>query len=191
MPVTELDPITALIVVDLQKGVLAMPIEPSPAGVVENSVRLLEAFRGYGLPVVLVNVDAGAPGRTEAARAGGSAAAVARPEGWTELAPELNAQPSDHRVTKKTWGAFHGTGLNEHLRELGVTQVVITGISTSAGVESTARQAYEHGFHVTLATDAMTDRSPAIHAHSIEQIFPRLGETGTTAEILALLAATR
>jgi nicotinamidase-related amidase len=188
MPVTTLDPVTALIVVDLQKGVVAMPIEPSPASVVENSVRLLDAFRAHGLPVVLVNVDAGAPGRTDLTR---SDVAMPRPDGWTELAPELNAQPSDHRVTKKTWGAFHGTGLNEHLRELGVTQVVITGISTSAGVESTARQAYEHGFHVTLATDAMTDRSPEVHANSIERIFPRLGETGTTAEILALLAATR
>jgi nicotinamidase-related amidase len=188
MPVTTLDPVTALIVVDLQKGVLGMPFDPSPETVVENSVRLLDAFRGRGLPVVLVNVDAGAPGRTEQNRGG---AAVPRPTGWDELAPELGAQPSDHRVTKKTWGAFHRTDLDEYLRARGVTQVVITGIATSAGVESTARQAHEHGFNVTLAIDAMTDRSPAVHRHSIEQIFPRLGETGTTAEILELLATTR
>jgi nicotinamidase-related amidase len=188
VPITTLDPMTALLVIDLQKGVLAMPIEPSPAGVVANSVRLLEAFRAQGLPVVLVNVDAAAPGRTDQNQ---GAPAARRPDGWTELAPELDAQPTDHRITKKTWGAFHGTGLNEHLRELGVTQVVISGIATSAGVESTARQAHEHGFHVTLATDAMTDRSPAVHAHSVEQVFPRLGEAGTTIEILAVLEATR
>ena len=193
MPVTTLDPVTALIVVDLQGGVIGIPIplEPSAASVVERSVELLDAFRADGLPVVLVNVDAGAPGRTERSAAGGGVASVARPDGWTELAPELNAQPSDHRVTKKTWGAFHGTGLAEHLRELGVTQVVVAGISTSSGVESTARQAYEHGFHVTIATDGMTDFSPAAHANSIAEIFPKLGETGTTAEILELLAATR
>ncbi|MDP9028480.1 MAG: isochorismatase family protein [Actinomycetota bacterium] len=191
MTVTALDPITALIAIDLQKGITAMPVEPSPASVIGHTVELLEAFRAHGLPVVLVNVDAGAPGRTEAARDGGGPTSVMRRPGWTELVPELNAQPSDHRVTKKTWGAFHGTGLNQHLRELGVTQVVIAGIATSAGVESTARQAHELGFHVTLATDAMTDRESATHAHSIEKIFPRLGETGTTAEILELLEGAR
>jgi nicotinamidase-related amidase len=189
MPVTTLDPTTALIVVDLQKGIAGIPAQPSPQSVIDKSAELLDAFRAHGLPVVLVNVDAGAPGRTEHSRAGGGLGS--RPDDWTDLVPELKAQPSDHRVTKKTWGAFHGTGLDDHLRKLGVTQVVITGISTSAGVESTARQAYESGFHVTLATDAMTDRDPATHAHSIEKVFPRLGETGTTAEILALLEATR
>jgi len=188
MPVTTLDPTTALIVIDLQEGIVSMPVEPSPASVIANSVRLLEAFRANGLPVVLVNVDAGAPGRTDQNRA---APAAPRPEGWTELVRELDAQPGDHLVTKRTWGAFHDTGLNEHLRGLGVTQVVITGIATSAGVESTARQAHELGFHVTLATDAMTDREPTTHLHSIEKIFPRLGETGTTAEILELLVAGR
>lgn len=193
MPVTTLDPATALIVVDLQGGVIGIPItlEPSAASVVERSVELLDAFRGHGLPVVLVNVDARAPGRTERSAAGGSGMAAAPAGGGADLVPELKAQPSDLRVTKKTWGAFHGTGLAEQLRELGVTQVVIAGISTTSGVESTARQAYEHGFHVTLATDAMTDFSPVAHANSIAEIFPKLGETGTTAEIVDLLAATR
>jgi nicotinamidase-related amidase len=90
-------------------------------------------------------------------------------------------------VTKRTWGAFTRTGLDEYLKNLGVTQVVIAGVSTSAGVESTARQAHEHGFHVTLAIDAMTDMSPASHVNSITRIFPRLGENGTTQEIIALL----
>ena len=192
MPVTALDPVTALIVVDLQRGVVAVPVplEPSAASVVDRAVELLDAFRGHGLPVVLVNVDAGAPGRTDRSVAGG-ASSVARPDGWTELAAELNAQPGDIRITKKTWGAFHGTGLADKLRELGVTQVVVVGISTTSGVESTARQAFEHGFHVTLATDAMTDFSAAAHANSITEIFPKLGETGTTAEVLERLEATR
>jgi nicotinamidase-related amidase len=188
MPVTTLDPTVALIVIDLQKGVMGMPTQPAPEVVLGTTVRLLDAFRERGLPVVLVNVDAGAPGRTELNPGG---VTPERPARWDELAPELNTQPSDHLVTKKTWGAFHGTDLDEYLRGAGVTQVVIAGIATSAGVESTARQAHEHGYHVTLATDAMADRSPDMHGHSIQQIFPRLGETGTTDEILALLAATR
>jgi len=187
MSVTELDPITALIVVDLQAGVTGIPADPSPETVIAHSVELLRAWREHGLPVVLVNVDSGAPGRTELNRPG-STPPFARPDGWDQLVPELDAQPADIRVTKKTWGAFHGTGLAETLRDRGVTQVVIAGISTSAGVESTARSAHEHGYHVVLATDAMTDRSPENHEHSVTSVFPRLGETTTTQEVLDALA---
>jgi nicotinamidase-related amidase len=90
-------------------------------------------------------------------------------------------------VTKQTWGAFTNTGLEAHLKKLGVTQVVIAGVSTSAGVESTARQAHECGFNVTLAVDAMTDMNVDAHTNSITRIFPRLGETGSTREILGML----
>jgi nicotinamidase-related amidase len=188
MPVTELDPVTALLVVDLQKGVMGMPVHPSPDSVLANAVRLIDAFRAHGLPVVLINAAGGAPGRTEFSAA---MAAIPRPEGWDELVPELKAQADDIFITKRTWGAFTGTDLNTRLHDRGVTQVVVVGIATSAGVESTARQAHEHGYHVTLATDAMADRSPEVHVNSITAIFPRLGETGTTDEVLALLEATR
>ena len=107
--------------------------------------------------------------------------------GWTDLVPELNRQPGDHIVTKRTWGAFTNTGLEQYLNNLGVTQVVIAGVATSAGVESTARHARELGFNVTLAVDAMTDRNADAHLNSVTRIFPRIGETGTTAEIVNLL----
>ena len=90
-------------------------------------------------------------------------------------------------MTKQTWGAFTGTDLEAHLRGLGVTQVVLAGVATSIGVESTARQAYELGFNVTLATDAMTDRDAEAHANSVTRIFPKLGETGTAQEVVDLL----
>jgi nicotinamidase-related amidase len=182
MPVTTLDPITALIIVDLQAGLAGMPTVHPFDDIVANAAKLADAFRAKNLPVVLVNVAGNAPGRTEQG-AGGRAF----PDGWTDLLPQLNQQPSDKTVTKLTWGAFHNTDLAEHLNKLGVTQVVVVGVSTSAGVESTARQAYEHGLHVTLATDAMTDLNPAAHDNSIANIFPRLGETGSTNDILALL----
>jgi nicotinamidase-related amidase len=186
MPITALDPKTALIVIDLQKGILAYGAALPLGGVIEYAAKLAEAFRRYGLPVVLVNASGGAPGRTEQSFGRGP-----RPDGWTELLPELNQQPQDHVVTKQTWGAFTNTDLNEWLKGKEVTQVVIVGVATSIGVESTARQAHEHGFHVTLATDAMADMSPEAHANSIARIFPRLGETGTTQEILEFLARVR
>jgi nicotinamidase-related amidase len=133
---------------------------------------------------VLVNVAGGAPGRTAQPSAAG-----ALPAGWTELIPELDRQPSDHLVTKRTWGAFTGTDLEPYLRQAGVTQVVIAGVATSIGVESTARHAFELGFNVVTAIDAMTDRNFEAHGYSIEKIFPRLGETATTKEIAALASA--
>jgi nicotinamidase-related amidase len=182
MAVTVLDPKTAMIIIDLQKGIVGMPTVHPTAEVVKRAGTLAEAFRGHGLPVVLVNVDAGSPGRTEMAPR-----VRDFPAGWTDLVAELNQQPGDHTVTKRTWGAFVNTGLDDHLKKLGVTQVVIVGVSTSAGVESTARQAYEHGFNVTLAVDAMTDMNLDAHTNSVTRIFPKLGETGTTQEILDLL----
>lgn len=187
MALTTLDPKTALLVIDLQNGILPLPVVHPVDDVIARAGELAGAFRGHGLPVVLVTVAGAPPGRTERRRQGGQQ----RPEGWAGLAPELNQQPGDHTVTKRTWGAFTGTGLAELLRSMGVTQVVIVGIATSIGVESTARHAHEHGLNVTLAVDAMTDTDPEAHANSITRIFPRLGETGTTREIIDLLDRTR
>ena len=186
MPVTVLDPNTALIVIDLQNGIVQMPTAHPIDEVVRRAAALAGDFRRRGLPVVLVNVDSVPAGRTEQA-----SNVAGLPAGWTELVPELNRQPGDHTVTKRTWGAFTNTDLESYLKNLGVTHVVLAGVATSLGVESTARHARELGFNVTLATDAMTDREPDAHFNSVTRIFPRLGETGTTQEIAALLGGTR
>jgi len=181
--VTTIDPKTALIVIDLQQGIVSLPTVHPIAEVVKHARTLADAFRHRGLPVVLVNVAGGAPGRTERPPRNGAPF----PAGWTDLIPELNQQPTDIVVTKRTWGAFASTDLEDRLKALDVTQVVIVGVATGTGVEATARQAYEHGFNVTLAIDAMTDMRPEAHDYSLAQVFPRLGETGTTQEIIDLL----
>jgi nicotinamidase-related amidase len=186
MTLTTLDAKTALVVIDLQKGVVALPTAHPMDAVVGNSRELADAFRAHGLPVVLVNVNGGPSGRTERSMAG-----VQRPDGWDELVPELGQQPTDHLVTKRTRGAFTNTDLQNYLKDNAVTQIVLTGVATSAGVESTARHAHELGFNVTLATDAMTDMSPEAHENSVVRIFPGIGETGTTAQIMELLSASR
>ena len=112
----------------------------------EHAVELLDAFRSHGLPVVLVNVAGVAPGRTDAGPMNFSP-----PPDWLEIASELTPQPSDVRVTKHQWGAFYGTALDLELRRRSVTQIVLCGIATSIGVESTAREAYERGYNVSLA----------------------------------------
>ncbi|MFF7361985.1 isochorismatase family protein [Streptomyces sp. NPDC008125] len=187
MTLTTIDPTPALVVIDLQKGLLT-GAEPALTAVVEPATRLVAAFRRHGLPVVLVNVAGRAPGRTEGARPGSAVPSSPR---WADLIDELDVRPTDHLITKRRRSAFHDTGLDTLLRDLGVTQIVLTGVSTSAGVESTARSASDHGYHVVLATDAMADREEADHRHSVERVFPKLGETATTSEVVAMVEATR
>ncbi|MGW6752775.1 hydrolase [Streptomyces sp. NPDC055006] len=193
MALTTLDARTALVVIDLQKGIVGAPTTPyTGAEVVARSVELADAFRSHGLPVVLVRVSAAADG-ADAVRGRNETQGRtgARPEGWDVIVDELSGHPEDITVTKRNWGAFYGTDLDLQLRRRGITQVVMTGVATSIGVESSARAAHEHGYHVTLATDAMTDLDVEAHRNSVERIFPRLGETGTTEEITELLAKTR
>jgi nicotinamidase-related amidase len=186
MAITTFDPKTALVVVDLQKGIMSYNTIPPVAEVVKKAAELTAAFRHHKLPVVLVNVLGRAPGRTEQTQN-----RTQYPPDFAHFIEELKQHPGDHVVTKKTWGAFTNTDLDAHLKKLGVTQIVLCGVATSVGVESTARHAHENGFHVTLATDAMADMDPEAHANSVKRIFPKLGETGTTQEIVTVLEKSR
>ena len=173
MALTTLDPNTALIIVDLQKGIVGLPVI-HPMRLIARARALADAFRGHACRSCSSTSPA-------VRRAAPSSRRNGSPSGWwTDLIPELNRQPGDIVVTKRTWGAFANTDLEAQLKARGVTQVVIAGVATGTGVESTARQAYEQGFNVTLALDAMTDRRAEAHDYSIRNVFPRLGETGTT-----------
>jgi nicotinamidase-related amidase len=183
MPLTILDPITALIVIDLQRGIVDGNFIHPIGDIIDRTRVLIAAFRAKNLPIVLVNVAGRAPGRTEQ----GPRTNASFSEGWTDLLPQLDRQPGDIVVTKRSWGAFAITDLETQLKARGVTQVVVTGVVTSTGVEATARQAYEQGFNVTLALDAMTDIRAEAHEYSIRNVFPRVGETGSTQEIISLL----
>jgi nicotinamidase-related amidase len=183
MPLTTLDRNTALIVIDLQKGIVSGNFIHPIGEIIDRTRALIDAFHAKNLPVVLVNVAGRPPGRTEQ----GPRSNISVSEGWTDLLPELDQQPGDIAVTKRSWGAFATTDLEGQLKARGVTQVVVTGVVTSGGVEATARQAYEQGFNVTFALDAMTDIREVAHEYSIRNVFPRVGETGSTQEIISIL----
>jgi nicotinamidase-related amidase len=181
--VSALDARTALVVVDLQKGTIGSNPMAHPAEeVIGRAAELAAAFRQRGLPVVLVSHAGNPAGRTQYGQGGGD-----WPPELTELVPGLGVDASDLRVTKHSWGAFATTDLDARLRALGVTQVVIAGVATSYGIESTARDAYDRGYHVTIAADAITDPTLDGHKHSLGRVFPALGQAGPTAEIIALL----
>ena len=168
---------TALVLIDLQNGIVALPLAPrSGREVADNAQALAARFRRAGAPVVLVNV-AFAPDFGDALRQPVDRPLPA-PEGglpadWSRLVDGL-AGPGDIRVTKHQWGAFHGTDLDVQLRRRGVRTVVIGGIATNMGVESTARQAYEHGYEVVIAENATTSLSAEMHRFSVEALLPMI-----------------
>lgn len=165
---------TALVLIDLQKGILAMNTAPYPtADVLQKGRDLADSFRKAGAPVVLVTVDFGADFGDAPRGLTDAAAGRTYPEGWTQLAEDLQ-QPGDLLVTKHQWGAFHGTDLDVKLRRRGVTTIVVAGIATNFGVESTVRAGWEHGYNVVVVEDACTTVSKELHETAVNFIFPRI-----------------
>jgi nicotinamidase-related amidase len=185
--VTALDKNTALVLIDLQNGIVQTAKEKGSAKVVENAAKLVSAFRKAGLPIVAVNVNPAGAKWVNARRDGASPARTPMSAELLEIAPELGAQPGDIFITKHTWSAFYETPLHDELQQRGVTGIVIAGISTSIGVEGTARAASERGYNITFAKDAMTDMFPEAHENSIKYIFPRMGEVDDTDRIVEKL----
>ena len=188
MPATAFDPKTALVVIDLQKGIAVRPTVHPIQGVIAHTARLAEAFRAAGLPVVLVTVGWSEDGgdalrtRTDAKRP-----PMTLTKEMRELVPELTPKPGDLLITKRQWSAFYGTELDLQLRRRGITGIVLTGVATSIGVDTTARAANERAYNLTFASDAMTDMDPSAHEFALTKIFPRIGEVETTDAILALM----
>ena len=181
---------TALVVIDLQKGIVGRPTVPhAPGAVIRNAAALAEAFRKNGLPVFLVRVTP-SPDWKDALRPIADAAMPAHtpPPDWAEIIPELGPAQGDIPITKRQWGAFYGTDLDLQLRRRGLTAIVLCGIATEFGVESTARDAYERGYQQVFAGDAMAGLTVESHANAVERIFPRLGRVRGTEEIVAALA---
>ena len=179
---------TALVVIDLQRGILQMPVAPhASSDVLARMARLASAFRSAGSPVALVRVAFAADGGDVLKQPRDVVLAGAREPGWDQLAAELDVRSTDILITKHQWGAFYGTELDLQLRRRGVRTIVIGGISTNFGVESTARDAFERGYALVFVEDAMAGVSSEAHAFACQTIFPRLGRVRTTQAVLDAL----
>jgi nicotinamidase-related amidase len=184
-----LDSATALVLIDLQDAVTAMPTVHPSGEIVARCVQLAGAFRVSGKLVAATKVsfapDGGDVLKTRTAE---SPTDVKPVPNYGEFHPELGLGGRDVLITKRGWNAFYGTELDLELRRRKVTGIVLAGISTSIGVESTARAANERGYELTIVTDAVTDLDDAAHANSLRAIFPRIAELATTEEVLTALA---
>lgn len=173
----EVDTNCALVLIDLQAGIVSRQTAPHEASaVVERSAALARAFRTRGMPVILVTVGwaadmADAPRQRHAMEI----PAPADPAAFVAIDPALGVAATDIHVRKHQWGAFHGTDLDVQLRRRGIAQIVIAGIATNMGVESTARAAWEHGYSILFAEDATSSFSTDMHRFAFDNIFPRLG----------------
>lgn len=179
----------ALVVIDLQRGIAGREVAPHPASaIVANAANVAAAFRNSQLPVVWVRVSF-SPGGSDALKpiVDSPLQTTQRAPGWDELVPELGVAEGDIRVTKRNWGAFYGTDLDLQLRRRGVTRIAICGISTSIGVESTARDAFERSYNLLFIEDAMAAMSAAEHEYAVSTIFPRMGIVRSTSDVLAAL----
>ncbi len=186
----EIDPgTTALVIVDIQNVTLAMPTVPhTPPQILANCIRLAEASRQRGVTVVFVVVHVGVGGRTMLQTViDAPFPSFPVPPEWDRIPAELGPRETDTVVTKYNWGGFYGTDLDVQLRRRGIRTVLLGGIATNFGVESTARQAQEAGYQPVLIEDAMGAFSAEEHAFAIRHIFPRLGRVRSTAEVLAAI----
>jgi nicotinamidase-related amidase len=182
---------TALVLIDLQNGILPYAGGPHSAeSVVAHGAQLAARFRSLGAPVILVRVgwsDTFADALKQPVDRPTPSPAGGLPANWWEFPESLAVSVSDILVTKRQWGAFYGTELDLQLRRRGIKTLVLGGIATNIGVESTARAGWEHGYELVIAEDLCSAQNTDMHRFAFDNIFPRLARVRSTGEILAAL----
>lgn len=182
---------TALVLIDLQNGILPYAGGPHSAeSVVAHGAQLAARFRSLGAPVILVRVgwsDTFADALKQSVDRPTPSPAGGLPANWWEFPESLAVSDGDILVTKRQWGAFYGTELDLQLRRRGIKTLVLGGIATNIGVESTARAGWEHGYELVIAEDLCSAQNTEMHRFAFDNIFPRLARVRSTGEILAAL----
>ncbi|AWI04678.1 hydrolase [Clostridium drakei] len=181
---------SALVLIDLQNGITAMGVSTSPytsEEVIQNASKLVNAFSEKGAFIVLVRVSTMDGKDMVKPKTDLKATGMKYSEGWDNLIPEIATTKNAHIVTKRQWGAFYGTDLDLQLRRRGIDTIVLGGVSTNIGVDTTAREAYQHGYNQIFVEDAMTAVTKEEHDYVCKYIFPRIGKIRTTKEIVSSL----
>jgi len=179
---------TALILIDLQNGIVARQTAPySPSEVVQKSRQLAQRFREKGALVIYVRVNLNNLLPLPVDTPSRDPNAPPLPAEASDLVSDAGFEARDLLITKRHWGAFAGTELEQQLKERGIETIVLGGIATNIGVESTARQGTGLGFAFVIVEDACTGIDAQAHRFAFERIFPRLARVRTTDEVIAAL----
>jgi len=175
---------TALVVIDLQKGIVSRETAPyTTTQVIQNASKLVNSFTEKGAFIVLVRVSSIDGKDMLKPNTDLKMNSVKLPEGWDSLVPELANAKNAHVITKRNWGAFYGTELDLQLRRRGIDTIVLCGVSTGIGVDTTAREAYQHGYHQIFVEDAMAASTKEEHDYVCKHILPRIGKVCTSEEV--------
>jgi nicotinamidase-related amidase len=179
---------TALVLIDLQHGILGRTLAPhSGTEIVARGAQLATSLRDQGATIVYVRVELTELLNLPADEPARAPNAPPQPAIASQLVPESGYQNGDVFITKRQWGAFYGTELDQQLRRRGIRTIVLGGVATNFGVESTARAAFDQGYELIFAEDAMTSLSEEAHAFQVQNIFPRMGRVRKTNEVLEAL----
>jgi nicotinamidase-related amidase len=189
MPTLELTAATtALVLIDLQGAIVARELAPHTASdVLSRSASLAARCRAAGATVVYVRVDLNNFRRLPVDQSMSGPQGAPPPASASEIVPEAGKQEGDLLITKRFWGAFIGTELEAELRKRGIETVVLGGIATNYGVESTAREGAALGFHMVVVEDISSSLSADMHRFPFEFVFPRLGRVRSVADVVAAL----
>ena len=183
---------TALVAVDLQHGVVNLQTVPhSAADVVKRTALIADALRKKGgcpIFVRVTNSEDGADALHVETDIVPPASPAPKPSHWADLVGELGINKNDLVITKRQWGAFYGTDLDMHLRRRGIKTLIVTGISTNIGVESTARDAYERGYNQIIVEDACASLNLDAHEHSFNSTFGRIAKVRSTEQVVEALS---
>jgi len=181
---------TALVLIDLQNFNVQRELAPHPAErVVGNCVLLAAEMRDRGAMVIYVRVLAdqllALPADAPMTKPG----SPSPPPEALHFAPDAQVQATDHVVTKRQWGAFYGTELDQLLRRRNIKTVILGGIATNYGVESTARAAFDRGYALVFAEDAMSSMKAEVHEFACQNAFRTMGKVRSTRELIDALQA--
>jgi nicotinamidase-related amidase len=180
---------TALVLIDLQNGIMGRTLAPhSSSDLVARAAQLAAALRAKGGTVVYVRVDMTDMLHLPVDAPAWDPNAPPPPAIASELVPESGFQAGDLVITKRHWGAFYGTELDQQLRRRRIRTIMLGGVATNFGVESTARAAHDRGYELIFVEDAMTSLSGEAHDFTIQHIFPRMGRVRTVEQLHRELA---
>ncbi|HDE0423749.1 TPA: cysteine hydrolase [Staphylococcus aureus] len=168
---------TALLVLDMQEGIASSV--PRIKNIIKANQRAIEAARQHRIPVIFIRLvldkhfnDVSSSNKVfSIIKAQGYA--ITEADASTRILEDLARLEDEPIISKRRFSAFTGSYLEVYLRANDINHLVLTGVSTSGAVLSTALESVDKDYYITVLEDAVGDRSDDKHDFIIEQILSR------------------